>query len=113
MEAADSAELQRQIRELRKENRNVTSHLKALVKTVEEYLERLDQVMTAPSSANRGEKVAALANALTMQKDQARFFGLDIDFRTGKKRKKAKAKTKPVRAAAGSNPARPSGLGGA
>lgn len=66
------------------EERKLKKHLKELVKAVEFHLSELDKVMKEPSTPERGKQVAKLCNALEYAKDQARFFGLDIDFRTGK-----------------------------
>lgn len=70
------------------EERKLKKHLQELVKAVEVHLDKLDKVMKQPSTPERGKQVAGLCNVLERAKDNARFFGLDIDFRTGKPRAK-------------------------
>lgn len=70
------------------EERKLKKHLQELVKAVEVHLDKLDKVMKQPSTPERGKQVAGLCNVLERAKDNARFFGLDIDFRTGKPRVK-------------------------
>lgn len=61
--------------------------LRALVKAVTGYLRAFDWTMANVPAGNRRDKtIAKLNNDLEMAKDYARFFGLNIDFRTGKPR---------------------------
>ena len=69
--------------------RDLRKHLTDLTTAVRNYLVSIDQAMTRPESKERGQEIARLSNALEMANDRARFFGLDIDYRTGKKRQKA------------------------
>ena len=62
-------------------------YLKSLTETVGQFLVALDAVMKLPSTVDRGKEVAILANALEMENDKARYFGLGIDYRTDKKRR--------------------------
>ena len=65
-------------------------YLKSLTLAVSVFLKTLEGVMHMPTSPERGRRVAELANALDMENDLARHFGLGIDLKTGKKpRKKA------------------------
>lgn len=73
------------------EERKLKKHLKELVKAIEIHLAQLDKAMQGPSTPERGKQVAQLCNALEIEKDRARFFGLDIDPKTGKPRSKALA----------------------
>ena len=70
-----------------KEERRLRQHLKDLTITVTSFLDALDREMAQPSTNERGQRIARLANDLNMANDNARFFGLNIDFRTGKKRR--------------------------
>ena len=69
--------------------RDLRKHLVDLTTAVRNYLVSIDAVMALPESKERGQEIARLSNALEMANDRARFFGLDIDYRTGKKRQKA------------------------
>jgi hypothetical protein len=77
-----------EIARLKQENRHLKSSLRNLVAVSTAVLSALDAEMTKPSDLERGKRIAKICNALEMEKDRARFFALDIDFRTGKKRKK-------------------------
>lgn len=66
--------------------RKLTAHLRDLTKAVTEHLAALDAEMRHPSDHERGKRVALLCNALDYANDQARYFGLGVDFRTDKKR---------------------------
>ncbi len=61
-------------------------YLESLVKAITVFLKQLDKVMKEPSTDMRGKLIAQLTNALELEKDKARFFGLNIDYRTGKPR---------------------------
>ena len=78
-----------EIRALKKKCRHQERELAQVVKDIEVFLSALDAEMARPSSHERGQRVARLASALEMRKDALRFGVLDIDFRTGKKRKAA------------------------
>lgn len=67
--SAERLTYMRQARELRK-------HLRDLTATVKICLEHLDAEMAKPSSPERGGKIARISNALNLQNDIARRFGL-------------------------------------
>lgn len=56
--------------------RNLKKHLRDLTATVKICLEHLDAEMAKPSSPERGGKIARISNALNLQNDIARRFGL-------------------------------------
>ena len=68
-----------------REARDLKRALTTLTGAVRDYLESLDETMKLPDSNERGKRIAALANALNMANDRARYFGLKVDFRTDKK----------------------------
>ena len=59
--------------------------LKKLTEGVTGFLARLDRVMREPSTAERGNKIVELCNALDMLNDGVRYGSLGINFRTDKK----------------------------
>lgn len=61
---------------LRRDRDNLRKHLRDLVNVVERAVERIDAEMRKPSSPERGQAVAGITNALDLQKDLARRFGL-------------------------------------
>lgn len=76
-----------------REERQLKKHLKELTETVGQYLRRLDSIMVQHSKGimdnnELGKQIAILANALEYANDQARYFGLSIDYRNDGKRKK-------------------------
>lgn len=68
------------------EVRKLNSHLKNLTTTVSHYLVLIDAEMKKPSDGERGKRISKLTNALEMANDQARYFGLGIDWRKDKKK---------------------------
>lgn len=56
--------------------RELTKHLRDLTATVKICLSSLDAEMAKPSSSERGGKIARISNALNLQNDIARRFGL-------------------------------------
>lgn len=66
---------------------DLRKHLAHLTIAARQHLIAMDVVMKESSTEARGREVARLANLLEMANDRARFFGLGIDFRTGKPRK--------------------------
>lgn len=56
--------------------RELTKHLRDLTGAVKLCLAALDAEMAKPSSAERGSRIAKISNALQMQNDIARRFGL-------------------------------------
>ena len=75
-----------------REAKKVKGHLKTLVEEVTAFLSQIDAAMKGPAITERGQTVARLCNDLDVAKDRARFFGLGIDYRTGKPRKVTAAK---------------------
>ena len=74
------------------EERALKRHLRDITRAVLRHLAALDAEMKSENSSYRqhGERVAALANALEIANDNARFFGLKIDYRTDSVAKKLK-----------------------
>ena len=64
-----------------KAERELRKHLRDLITTCEATIAALDTEMKKPSDVNRGKRIAALCNALEMQKDVAKHFGLGIPFK--------------------------------
>jgi hypothetical protein len=69
----------------RREAHRQRKRLETLTDAVMTYLKQSDVLMRQPSTVERGKQLAALSNALEMANDQARYFGLGINFRTDKK----------------------------
>ena len=63
-----------------------TKYLTSLTNTVIEFLTELDRLMQRPSTIKRGRLIAQISNMLDFHNDQARYFGLGIDYRTDQKR---------------------------
>lgn len=57
-------------------SKQVREQLKALTKVAQQCLDALDAEMAKPSSPERGQRIAAIANALNLQNSMARRFGL-------------------------------------
>ena len=63
--------------EAEKADRDARSSLRDLIAAVEAHLSALDSEMrTRPNNAERGARVAKLANALELRKDIAKRYGL-------------------------------------
>jgi hypothetical protein len=73
----------------RKEARKYKRALVALTSAVAQCVDALDAAMELPESRGRGRKIAQISNALEMANDSARYFALDVDFRTDRKAKRA------------------------
>ena len=58
--------------------------LKKLTETVKAFIARLDELMSQPSTVERGQRIAKICNALEMTNDSIRYGSLGIDFRTDK-----------------------------
>lgn len=56
--------------------RELTKHLRDLTATVKICLDHLDTEMAKPSGPERGGRIARISNALNLQNDIARRFGL-------------------------------------
>lgn len=69
--ASDKLRFQRQARELKK-------HLRDLTVCVTQCLAALDAEMLKPSTPERGSRIARISNALNLQNDIARRFGLGL-----------------------------------
>jgi hypothetical protein len=74
-------------RELKAENRKLKKYLKELTATTSHYLACIDVLHDREHSAWRDGQVAQLTNYLEYANDQARYFGLGVDYRTDDKRK--------------------------
>ena len=60
-------------------------HLVALTNTVLAFLEAMDkEETTLPLSKDHGKRMATLANALNLENDKARYFGLGVPYRNDK-----------------------------
>ncbi len=68
-----------------KECKKLRKYLQDLTKNVKVCLNALDEEMKKPSDVERGRRIAKICNALEMANDQARYFGLGIDYRKDKK----------------------------
>lgn len=71
--------MQKQLTE--KDARRFKKYLVQLTKDVQICLKAIDIEMRKPSTVERGKNIAKICNALEMQNDKARYFGLEIDFR--------------------------------
>jgi hypothetical protein len=71
--------------DFKKQARNYKKHLKDLTINVGRCLKAIDETMRMPESKDRGSRIAKICNALEMANDRARYFGLNIDYRTDKK----------------------------
>ena len=74
------------IRAAKKEARGLKKHLASLTISVRNFLVLFDRKMKAEKDPARGREMAQLANELELCNDQARYFGLHIDYRKDKKR---------------------------
>lgn len=74
-------------KELKAENRKLKKYLKELTTMTSEYLACIDVLHEHKHSDWRDRQVATLTNKLDFANDQARYFGLGIDYRTDGKRK--------------------------
>ena len=74
-----------EMRAAKREIRNLKQYLKLLTLEVTHYLAQLDVIMAKHGNVpERGEAIGKLAGALEFANDQARYFGLGINFRTDK-----------------------------
>lgn len=71
----------------KRDMRNLKTNLKALTDHVMRHLAWIDDEMKKPESPERGKRLAALANALDMANDAARYHALGVDFRKDNKDK--------------------------
>jgi len=71
-----------------REVRRYRKYLTDLTRSVRVFLHLLDEEMKTPSSVDRGKRIAKLANDLNLKNDEARYFGLGIDYRKDKPLKK-------------------------
>jgi hypothetical protein len=65
-----------ELRKKKHELRNSKKHLTALTNSVATCLRAMDEEMAKPSSPERGSRIAKISNALNLQNDIARRFGL-------------------------------------
>lgn len=74
-----------EMREAKREIRQLKKYLKLLTLEVTHYLAQLDVIMAKHGSVpERGAAIGKLAGALNFANDQARYFGLGVNFRTDK-----------------------------
>lgn len=66
--------------------KELRQRLKALTAAVMKTIAAIDAEMKRPSTPDRGKRIAAITNALEIENDKARYFGLGVDYRTDKKR---------------------------
>lgn len=66
-------------------------HLEELTDGVIGFLNQFDELAKQPSTPERGSRLAKLCNALELLNDQSRYFGLGVDFRRDRKRKRPDA----------------------
>ena len=78
--------LEGKIRQCLKDRNNLKVYLNSLTDAVMVCLREIDKEMQKPSTVDRGKRIATICNALEMVNDQARYFGLGIDYRTDKKK---------------------------
>ena len=69
-----------EIKDLKRENRELKKYLKALAIAVTEQAAKLDGIMHQPSTDARGKEVAHVANGLNYAADSAMRFGLRMEF---------------------------------
>lgn len=77
--------------------KKLRKHLVELTDQVLLVLDAFEKVMKQPSTVERGQKIARILNALEQSNDQARFFGLGLDYRNdgaAKKRRIAQLRKK-------------------
>ena len=75
------------VRVQQKETKKLKKYLKDLTVNVRMCLAAIDKEMEKPSDENRGKRIAKICNTLEMANDEARYFGIGIDYRTDKKGK--------------------------
>jgi len=63
---------------LKRENRELKSHLRALTEVTDKFLVMLDAEMNKPSSNERGRRIAKMCNYLNINNDAAKHFGLKV-----------------------------------
>lgn len=68
-----------------KEAKNYKKYLKSLTESVIVCLNAFDTEMKKPATIERGKRIAKICNALEMENDKARYFGLGVDYRKDKK----------------------------
>lgn len=68
------------------EARKLKKHLTELTTAVLVAVDLLDGYGNSEQDKGRGAHLAKITNALEMANDQARYFGLGVDYRTDRKR---------------------------
>lgn len=69
------------------EAKKYRKYLVTLTDQVRAYIAQVDALMKSSHSGQRDSSLAKLSNALEIENDKARYFGLGVDYRTGKPRK--------------------------
>ena len=91
-----------QMRELKRENRELKKFLLSVSTVVAQSIGVLDTEMKRPESHERGERIAAVANVLEHANDSMMHFGLKLDFDKMRRLKKKWEVFKAGRPRAGS-----------
>jgi len=78
-------ELPERLRLAIKSRNELKRYLESLTNAVGLCLKAFDTEMGKPSDIERGKRIAKICNALELENDQARYFGLGIDYRKDKK----------------------------
>jgi len=79
---------QQELKELRKENRELKKYLGNCAAVIADTLSALDAAMKKSSTEDRGKGIAAACNVLEFANDSLMHFGLKFDFRKMNKIKK-------------------------
>lgn len=78
---AQGAPPEAQLREARRDARKLKEHLTGLTAVVRAGVAALDRYGATEQDHERGKALARIANALEMENDRARYFGLGVDWR--------------------------------
>ena len=70
----------------RREMKKLHKSLEALVSACEQSISALDKEMRAPSTVERGKRIAKISNFLDFEKDRSKHFGLGKPLRREKPR---------------------------
>jgi hypothetical protein len=83
-----SGDSQAELREVKRENRELKKYLLSVSTVVAQSVAVLDAEMKQPSTVERGKRIAAVANMLEHANDSMMHFGLKLDFDKIKRLKK-------------------------
>ncbi len=73
--------MQDEIKELKRQNKALTTALKNLTLATGIFLRRLDETMKLSSDNDRGKTITTLSNRLEYERDKVRYFALGVDYR--------------------------------